>query len=201
MNLAPLAAILVSGSSAIAGLPPEWLASLEAIGSTGMLVDAVIGDPVLSPMVREPLSPEVLADGQIGLVGDNSFPGDWDGEPGPRPNQGWWPEAIRLLDGRAIAYPADPDPTPVVAFFAPIQRYQPGLPQTVSLASVTFRIPILQPPAPPRITPSGDGLCGYRVSSDTGYRRVDCETLNCAGSCSRTATAIDGGRTAVVCTC
>lgn len=201
MNLAPLVAIVVSGSSPVAGLPPEWLASLEPLGSTGSLVEAVVGDPVLSPMVQELLSPEALAYGQIGLVGDSFFPGGWDAEPGPRPNQGWWPEAIRLVDGSAIAYPADPDPTPVVSFFAPIERFQPGLPRTVSLASVTFRIPFLQPPASPQITPSRDGLCGYRISVATGYRRVDCETLNCSGSCSRTPTAIDGGRAAVVCKC
>ena len=201
MNLAPLAAILVSGSSAIAGFPQEWLVSLEPFSSPERLVDAVLGDPVLSPMIQEPINPEALAYGQIGLVGDDSFPGGWDGEPGPRPNQGWWPEAIRLADGRAIAYPADPDPTPVVAFFAPVERFQLAMPRTVSLASITFTIPFLQPPARPRITPSLDGLCGYRVSSDSGYRRVECETLNCSGSCYRTATAIDGGRTAVVCKC
>lgn len=201
MNLAPLAAILVSGSSAIAGLPPEWLAALEPLGSTGTLIDAVMRDPVLSPMVQEPLSPEGLAGGRIGLVGDNSFPGGWNGQPGPRPNQGWWPEAIRLVDGRAIAYPADPETTPVVAFFVPIERFQPGPSRTVGLASVTFPIPSLQPPAPPQITPSPDGLCGYSVSLDTGYRRVDCATLNCPRSCARRPTAIDGGRAAVLCRC
>jgi hypothetical protein len=202
VNLAPLAAVLASGRSAAVELPQEWLAALEIAGwSTGRMVDTVVGDPTLSSMLRQPLSPEGLADGGIGLVGDYEFPGGWGERPGLRPTQGWWPEAIRLVDGQAIAYPADADPTPVLAFFVPIERFQPGPLRTIDLMRVTFPIPVLQPPAPPQITPSSDGNCGYRVSYETGYRRVDCSTLNCPGSCARVPMAIDGGRSAVVCEC
>jgi hypothetical protein len=202
VNIAPLVALRASGRTGVEELPREWFDALERFGiAENTLVDSVLHDPTLSSMILNPLSPEALATGLIGLVSDDEFPGGWDGMPGPPPLDGWWPEAIRLATGPPLAYPADPDPLPVLAFFIPVERSSPERPRTVDLARVEFGLPTGYPLAPPRITPTPDGRCGYQQDPEAQYRRVICATLNCPQSCSRRSWARDGGRSGVQCRC
>jgi hypothetical protein len=202
VNLAPLVAIRVGGRSGVEDLPREWFASLEAAGiAENTLVEAVLNDPTLRPMVQQGFRPTGLAAGLIGLISDDEFPGAWDGQEGKAPSEGWWPEAIRLADAPPLAYPADPDPLPVLAFFAPVERPSAERSGTVDLARLAFPLPVGPPAAPPWIIPSPDGLCGYQAGEETGFRRIECATLKCPQSCLPTRMTLDGGRSAVVCGC
>ena len=204
VNIAPLLAIRVSGRSPGVGeVPREWFAALETVGPENVVIEGVMRDSTLSLMIREPLSLESpaggLAGGQIGLISDTVFPGGWGAKPGRPPTAGWWPEAIQLLDGPPLAYPADPDPFPVLAFFVAIEPSFPG-PRNLLLARATFPIPA-SPSAPPRIWPTPDGQCGYQISEETQFQQVTCITLNCPHSCSGSEMTLDGGRSGVLCRC
>jgi hypothetical protein len=202
VNLAPLVAIRVGDRLGVEDLPRAWFESLDAAGvAVDTLVGAVLNDPTLRPMVTQGYRPTGLGAGLIGLVSDEAFPGAWDAQPGKTPSEGWWPEAIRLADGQPLAYPADPDPLPVLAFFAPVQRSSVERPGTVELARLVFPLPVGPPTAPPRIVPNPDGLCGYEVHEGTQYRRIECATLKCPQSCVADRMTLDGGRSAVVCGC
>lgn len=202
VNLAPLVAIRVGTRFSVDDLPRAWFESLDAAGiGEDTLVGAVLNDPTLRPMVTQGYRPTGLGAGLIGLVSDDVFPGAWDGELGKTPGEGWWPEAIRLADAPPLAYPADPDPLPVLAFFAPVERSSVERPGTMELARLVFPLPVGPSSAPPRIVPNPDGLCGYEAHEGTGYRRVECATLKCPQSCVPSRMTLDGGRSAVVCGC
>lgn len=202
MNVAPLVAIRLGGRSGIDDLPRAWFDSLDAAGiAEDTLLGAVVNDPTLQPMVTQSYRPTGLDAGLIGLISDEEFPSAWDGEMGKTPGEGWWPEAIRLTDGPPLAYPADPDPQPVLAFFVPIERPSVERPRDLELARLAFPLPVGPPSMLPRITANPDGLCGYQVSEETGFRRIECATLKCPQSCVPTRMTLDGGRSAVVCGC
>lgn len=206
MNFAPLLAITLGLHPPSDGLPAEWSDALAASGlNEGAMVDYVLADSTLSSMIRQPVNPEGLSYGQIGLVGDPYVFGNWDAAHDQDLPQeiGWWPEAIQLEDGLRLAYPADQRPEPVLAFFAPIARPELGV---IDLARVIFpMLDIFQRQGnrpPPLIDwPTPNGLCAHQISYQTGFREVTCRRQACARECHRRPVPRDGGRLAVFCVC
>ena len=207
MNFAPLLAITLGLQPPADGLPSEWSDALVDSGlSEGALVDYVVSDPTLSSMIRQPVNPEAFSYGQIGLLGHPDLFGDWEAANDLDrllPQREWWPEAIQLGDGIRLAYPADRQPDPVLAFFVPIARPEFG---AIDLARVFF--PLLgifqrQGNRPPPLIdwPSPDGRCAHQISYETGFRVVTCRTQNCPRECHRRPVPRDGGRLAVFCEC
>jgi hypothetical protein len=180
----------------------EWSDSIRDSGfDEELLLMEVMGDPTLSALIRETLPLEALAAGQIGLVTAPNSLDRWDAPRARPPSSGWWPEAIRLADGPPLAYPADPDPYPILAFFGGIDQSSPSGARIVQLASVTFPIPTTRVPPRVQIWPSPDGQCGYQLSEQTQFQELTCVTLNCPRSCTSSAMTRDDDRSAFICRC
>jgi hypothetical protein len=197
VNIAPLLSLYITGGDDNQDLPPEWSASLARfdINPNG-LIDSVVNNSILYPMLTNPLTPSDLFSGKIGLISDPEFPGGWDGVPGEPPTTGWWPEAIQRTSRPPLAYPADPYPMPVLAFFVPIKRPRSGDARTIDLARMSFAITA---PARPEIWLTADGHCGYAFGEDAQH--VNCVTVDCPTPCIGSPMAMDFGRKAVLCRC
>jgi hypothetical protein len=206
VNLAPLLAVTLGLPSPVAGVPAEWSGALTASQlDEGEMIDYVRSDPTLMSMISTPLNPEALNFGQIGLLVGPELLGDWDepGDEGILPERGWWPEAIQLGDAMRLAYPADQQPEPVLAFFAPVAHPELGV---VDLARLLFPLvgnlrPRGNRPSPLIDWPTSDGRCAHQIGYETGFREVTCRTLNCEHGCVRRVVPRDGGRKAVFCEC
>jgi hypothetical protein len=189
--------LYITGDDSNQELPPEWSASLARFDiNRNTLIDSVVSNPVLYPMLSDPLTPSDLFRGRIGLISDSEFPGGWDGTPGEPPATGWWPETIQRASGPPLAYPADPYPAPEIAFFAPIERPRSGDARTIDLARMSFPITA---PAPPQIWVTADGHCGYALGEDA--QQVSCVTVDCSTPCIGSPMTMDFGRRGVLCRC